>query len=667
MTMDRITEEISHFIGLFHTIVEDARGRDTYTDFSYLVPKDHLPTHPLWQTEFDASYDLLGFDPEIRYKAPGGLMPVLPASYVLSSHLHSDPVVEGGRARFIDDLERDPAAVRIVNAKKIFEIDPPGSVVNYIVQAAALADDDYFSVGGHGLRFTPQAIDNADLLRATSDVLSASTIGGNEIPGSSAELIAVIQSMTLELEALVAASEEAGDAFVHQADTIEGIYVNGVLVDEAPKLEDFHSFDKPEDDTETATEGGLKSNTVQSPDGSITILSSVEVEAGGNTALNNAVVQNLWTGAKVTAVVGDHFEINAIIQVNAVWDTDAITDAVRSWTQENQPNEIYNIATFERTDPLQDDGADQSGQIGFPSAWAVAEIQGDLIITNWLQQYIFMSDNDIGILSSSGITTSVMAGGNLSTNQLSIFELGFSYDLIIVGGSIYDANIIQQINILFDNDVVGAVSEFATTGAGTIAASGNLLWNQAYIHNIGGADRFDALPSAYLDAVEAMASGSMSLSGDILQDPAFAGLAGLRVLYVSGDLINTQYIKQVSIMGDSDQIALAMDAVAPQPGADWSVSTGGNALINNAAILDLDAIGKTYVGGGQYSQETLFQSGLVADQPELAARDPDALVNEAVAFLDGSMLGDGVEEEAAPISTGPDNYDQGDGLQHMLG
>jgi hypothetical protein len=152
-----------------------------------------------------------------------------------------------------------------------------------------------------------------------------------------------------------------------------------------------------------------------------------------------------------------------------------------------------------------------------------------------------------------------------------------------------------------------------------------------------------------------------------LQDPAFAGLAGLRVLYVSGDLINTQYIKQVSIMGDSDQIALAMDAVAPQPGADWSVSTGGNALINNAAILDLDAIGKTYVGGGQYSQETLFQSGLVADQPELAARDPDALVNEAVAFLDGSMLGDGVEEEAAPISTGPDHYDQGDGLQHMLG
>ncbi|UIY29015.1 hypothetical protein LZK73_20665 [Neorhizobium galegae] len=71
----------------------------------------------------------------------------------------------------------------------------------------------------------------------------------------------------------------------------------------------------------------------------------------------------------------------------------------------------------------------------------------------------------------------------------------------------------------------------------------------------------------------------------------------------------------------------------------------GNALINNAVIADLDSLGITYVGGEQYSQETLFQSGLISSSPEWAAHDPDALVNEAVAFLDDSML------EAEPTET----------------
>lgn len=665
MVMDRVTEEISHFIGLFHTIIEDARLRDKYTDFSYLPPKDHVPPHPLPTTDFDAPYELLGFDPDVRYKAPFFVEPVAHPSFHSSYRYPPIPIVEDDGPAFSPDMPKGPATVaRVAHAKATFEIDPPGSVVNYFVQAAELADNDYFSVGGNGLRFTPHAVDDADLLRAADEVLSGSPISDHEMPGSSAELIDVIQSVASELEALIASSQEPNGNFIYQAETIEGIYVNGELVEEAPKLEDFHKFATSDD---ADAEDGPPSNTILLPDGSIAVKSSVEVEAGGNTTVNSAVVQNLWTGAKVTAVVGDHVEINVITQVNAIWDTDAITDAVSTWTNESQPNEIYNIATFERSDPLETNASAQAVKSGFPSVWAVAEIHGDLVIANWMQQYIFMSDNDIGVLSASGVTTSVLAGGNLSANQVSIFELGFSYDLIIVGGSVYDANIIQQTNILFDNDVVGAVSDFETTGSGKIASSGNLLWNQAHIYNIGGADRFETLPSGYLETAEGMASGSHSLSNDILHDPAFAGLAGLRVLYVSGDMLNIQYIKQTTILGDNDQIALAMNAVAPHAGADWSVSTGGNALINSAAILDLDSIGKTYVGGGQYSQEMLFQAGLVADQPELAARDPNALVNEAVAFLDDSMIDNGPGEAATPMSSGHDHYYQNDGLQHMLG
>ena len=53
------------------------------------------------------------------------------------------------------------------------------------------------------------------------------------------------------------------------------------------------------------------------------------------------------------------------------------------------------------------------------------------------------------------------------------------YDLIIVGGNIYDANIIHQLNVLVDNDMIGAVEGFETNGEGSLSSAGNLLWNQA--------------------------------------------------------------------------------------------------------------------------------------------------------------------------------------------
>jgi hypothetical protein len=73
------------------------------------------------------------------------------------------------------------------------------------------------------------------------------------------------------------------------------------------------------------------------------------------------------------------------------------------------------------------------------------------------------------------------------------------------------------------------------------------------------------------------------------------------------------------------------------------------------------------VGGEQYSQETLFQSGLISSSPEWAAHDPDALVNEAVAFLDDSMLEADPTELGFGVPVDPDGQYQDDGLQHVLG
>ncbi|CAN7489393.1 hypothetical protein [Neorhizobium sp. LjRoot104] len=674
-TMDTITEEIAHFIGLFHTNVEDARLRDSYQDFTVYTPEQFIPTSVVIQSNFEAPYELLGFDPGVVYKAPATYTPIWHPHFAARYDHPPIPTVDIKTYYGRHEMPQHEYPLYANGKALIWEIQPPGSVANFIVQAASLSDNDSFGVGGHGLTFNPTPVDNGELLQTAKDVLADAPIGDLEMPKSTADLIEIIKTVASQLEALSVDSDGPMEAFVHHSTTIEGIYVNGMLVDEAPKLEDHHSFAEDEDEADDAADAGDEadaeddaqpSNVYIHADGSVEVEASVELVGGNNTVVNDAVLKNIWTGATVTAVVGNHFEINVVIQVNVLQDTDAITSAISGWTNDGAPDEIFNIATFQRVDPSEGGNASAQAGGGYPGSWAVTEIHGDLLIANWLEQYIFMSDNDIGILSSSGATTRVIAGDNTSVNQVSIYELSQAYDLILIGGNLYDANIIHQTNILFDNDVVGAVTGFETTGGGTISSAGNLLWNQAHIYNIGGADRFGALPSAYLDAANDFAAGGRDISQGILTDPAFAGTAGLRVLYISGDLLNIQYISQTNIVGDSDQIALALNAINPHADATWSISTGGNALINNAAIADLDSLGRTYVGGEQYSQETLFQSGLISSNPEWAAHDPDALVNEAVAFLDDSIPHTDPTEPGYGVPVDDGHY-QNDGLQHVLG
>lgn len=663
--MDKFTEEISHFIGFFHISVENARARDAYTEFAFTKVDIDVKKIPVHTSDFAAPFDLLGFEPGFGYRAPPPDHWYVPAKAIAPEIIIAARSVGyyiDGRALpdgFKDDASAPANTVRYISP----EIEAPGSVVNHFNQAISLSDDDYFSIGGHGLAYNPKVIDDTAVLEGFDAASALSPLGSLERPGSSDDMIAVIQSVIDQLET---ASGDGEAVQVHiRAESIDGIYVNGVLVDEAPQLEDYRSFDDAEDE---ATEAS-GSNVWMREDGSAAIEVSVAVETGGNTLINNVVLQNFWTGAKVTLVGGDHIEVNAIVQINALWDADSISSAVGNWTDQAAANELFNIATFDHLDTSSSNKPVSGASEGYPAFWAVTEIEGDLMILNWVEQIIFMSDDDVGILSSSGVTTRVIAGDNFGINHASVFELGFTYDLIIIGGSVFDANIIHQLNVLFDNDVIGATADFQTFGEGTYSSSGNLLWNQARIGTVGDADRFDSLSEGQISTLTSFASGEGSLAPDVLSDEAFSGLQGLRVLYVSGDLINLQYIRQTNILGDSDQIALAMDAIAPNLQADWRLETGSNTLVNNATIIDLDSVGKTYIGGQQYSQETLFQAELISPHPDFGNPNADALVSEAVLFLDDSMLGHDDHSAASGAACMPSDYDghASDGVNSIIG
>lgn len=664
MSMDSVTEIIAHFVGHFHTLIEQARMRESYEKF--LAEKADRLDHadlPYVQAQFDARFQLSAYEPALEYTPPAPeLVMLMPWSNVT----FAPPDLPEITAEF---LAQWPALLRIaqsapmsVGTKTILpDIEPIGSVANYLIQTIKLADDDYFGVGGAGLSFSPDPIDNDILLDFAAQALAISPIADPDIAGSADELVDFISTAIEAFENYDAASAPDGAiVFTTSAPALEGKYLNGELVDALPDLTDYYD-PVPEEEPEPAGQPSVH------VDANTSIEASVTLEAGGNALINAAAVTSYWTAATVTAVVGNHVELNAIVQINAWMDEDCVAGAVESWLATDMATEAFNLASFSRFDTfetMREPGEDPT----FPRHWVVERIDGDVMIVNWLQQFAFISDNDIGILSSSGVKTSVIAGDNMSVNEISLYELAFGYDLIVIGGNVFDANIIQQMNVLFDNDLIGAVDGFTTSGNGSASTSGNLLWNEASIYNVGGATRFDALPDIYKAFADSLAAGGKGVAGDVLSDTAFANLGTLKVLYISGDLIKLNYVSQTNILGDSDQIALAMSALGPVEDADWTLQTGDNTLINVAGIADLDSLGKTYVGGEQYSQDILIQAEFISASPDLlGARDPNALVNEAVAFLVDDA-GDTYGDYDSSLDPGyhPQDAGQADGLQTML-
>ncbi|WP_425359493.1 type I secretion protein [Borborobacter arsenicus] len=641
--MDKTTEAIAHFIGLFATTLEEARLRKDYNEFQ--ATRDSAPEQP-GLINIDAStkapYDFVEMDPGLRYQPlPPDVIWLAPW---IETNFHPPhiPVSMPISSQIIANLP-EPGVVHQASSHVVFHIDPPSSLAALINQEISLSDNDYVGVGGHGLIFSPDMDYGAEMAALLYGAAQLSPVGRLDAPGSGVEIGNFILNSASALETFVEESHQDGDVSALSQDRIEGTYVNGELVSELPNLKDY----LPDPEGEETDAGSTTVHSVHGL-GTVEIAASVTVEAGSNLLVNSAVLTNNWLVGPVIATVGNHVELNAIVQINVWSDTDAIGTSVGGWAFDpGETTEAFNIAMFSRIDPGADTHAEASDD--FPQNWAVTRIDGDLILMNWIEQFSFMMDNDVHVLSSSGVKSMVTTGDNTMLNNVNLTELGLYFDLIIVGGNIYDCNFIYQMNVLLDDDLVGAVKGFQTDGDGTLSTSGNLLWNQAGIVNIGGADRFETMPDYYREAAANLKAGKNDLPSGVFGDDAFAGLGGLRVLYVSGDILDLQYIKQTNILGDADQVALAMNSIGENfPDAQWNISTGSNALVNTAGILDLDSTGKNYVGGDQYSDEILIQAELVSTDPHLGGQNPDVLVNEAVAFLDDDFAAPDDDAPSAP-------------------
>lgn len=670
MAMDQITEAIAHFIGLFSASTEEARLKKAFDEFqAQHASHAQTPDHPTTPIVVNAPYDLDEFDPHVPYLA----LPTEITQVAASSHVaFTRPEIAVPHHPNMGHHGAIPHHASTSSGQIVLpHIEPPGSVAVYINQEIQLSDNDYVSVGAHGLSFTPDSADTGQMTALLDAAAELSPIDDLQMPGNAADIASFVMTAHAQLDAFADGADGATDVFVVKAETIQGTYVNGVLVEDAPKLEDHLDYLKDQkdasDDPDAETPAPAEHASVH---GGIDFTGSVELDTGSNTLINSAVLTNNWTSSGVMAVAGNHIELNAIVQINAYCDSDQLSTAINGWAHgAGDANEAFNIALFQRTDPSaagDDDPGGSDAVGGFPPYWVVTQVTGDLIMTNWIQQYTFMTDNDTCIVSSSGTKSVVTTGDNTAINGVSLNELGYYYDLIIVGGNVYDANIIHQMNVLVDNDMIGAVDGFQTTGQGSYASSGNMLWNEAAIYNYGKAGSYQPMTSDYQKAIDNLAAGKQDIPSGVLHDDAFAGIGVLRVLYVSGDILNLQYVSQTNILGDSDQVALAMDQYLAHPDANWTITTGNNQLVNYAGIVDNDGTIKTYVGGEHYSDEVLIQANIISSEPDLGSQDPNALVNEAVAFLGDDTIGDSYAHHPDHVVPLMPDTATADGVQHML-
>lgn len=634
MHIDKISEIIAHFIGIFEASTDEARMRLDYAQGQHLNDRDGLPVFDEKRAPDSGSdVKLEDYEPGINYRF---------GHYEFhGGRVHHGHAFEEGTHRLghhgsyhygAHHFHASGRGGMASEQQELVLFTGPGSVIAHVSQFTLLQDDDYLNM-----------TDGPNAFRDTSAVTLRTAEFWNEgtqfTPLSNhvrTDTYEGLQSIAKETHDYISAARDddvsslgtgAQQDFVLASNSITGTYVNGTLVSERPDVDDFmpdRGIAAPPKEPE-GQDGPLHSHNDFS--------NTLDVAAGANVVANIVAVTNTGVMSPVTAVMGDYHQIDAITQAYLYSDRDQI-DPVFSIHEDHAATVANNIASFQRTVWGEGSEADHStASTVFPTAWRVSYIEGDVSFVHWVEQYHFVSDNDTMTVTTSGADVSVLTGGNSAVNLASFLGIGMQYDLVIVGGNVLDMNMIAQISVLYDNDYAKALQG---TPSGAVVQSGiNLVWNEATIHNIGANDRFAAMPDYMVDAVKAINDRDAHMPEGLSTDPNFAGYTGLNVLYITGNLYDVTYVKQVSVLGDSDDVTQAASKVlANNENVTVQIDTGSNAVVNIASITDYDSFGgSTYVGGHLYSDAVLIQGGIVDHDPVDPHQAGGKLANEAIAFL----------------------------------
>jgi hypothetical protein len=137
-------------------------------------------------------------------------------------------------------------------------------------------------------------------------------------------------------------------------------------------------------------------------------------------------------------------------------------------------------------------------------------------------------------------------------------------------------------------------------------------------------------------------------------------------LFVKGDFIKMNLIAQTNIVGDADQVALALDALQSSIAGQVNMTLGSNALLNAASIEDRGVDSLVMAGGDVYSDALIYQAELIDTGASDIGGSAAALASEAVAFLADGMLSPASADEDEGLSPVFDSGSSLDVLHSVL-
>lgn len=640
MSLDPITESIAHFIGHFQIAVEEARLRDNYNEFKMLERKEDDAARPEFgPARLTAPLAPEGYDPGLKH-LPAPPAPMFGAAGPAAAEIPAGP----GFAPSLDLAglfpPGDPVSSQGGGSVVLPFVPTPSSVATITLQWIRLSDNDVLG-DPEAVGFLPPAIFEA-LLKgaiALADQMMPLSLNGVTAAVLDDPLAAVAFIDSLSDVALPAIDGVTG--IVLTGEDADGRFVNGVAIeDELPlrddllpaylqrKHTDLEDGDVVSKDAKWMSEvGHVKLHT---PD------AHHAVTAGANELTNAVLIYTNWIDAAVIAVAGDVVTLDAVAQVNVLSDRDTVEGLAFASIAGSKSFNAAEITTTESS--LKSPHFTDSPIL--PSVWNLKSIKGDVVLANHIKQHSFVTDTDRLDLTFTAATTTIVAGENQIFNLFDVQELGFGYDLILVGGSMVTMNLISQTNVLLDDDA------FTGPGLGNAVLSGddNLALNKAQILK-EGADQHVEMARAFADALKDMAKGAGDLTEEVARDSIFTGFEALRALYIEGNLTQINLVDQVNYLGDQDQVHMALDAVATMiEGTAVSVSTGANALINAATIMTAGLDSQIMVGGTVYDDALLYQAELIDTDAAPNGVSVKALASEAVAFLADEMIGMSISE-----------------------
>ena len=674
MSLDRTTETIAHFVGHFDLILDGMRLRAEYNDFKAGQKAENAnEALSLTTVKIKTGYRLDDYDPKLKYAPaldahPGTATIAPPVQFFASAELpdwqHWGPPSEAGQLA-------GPKMMVVLPYVPI-----PMSIVTANLQMITLFDAD---VVGHGnTDFTSPFVYYQELVAYSALAETISGPGSGALDAYDALRFDDVSSFVEEMHDFEIPKVDGLDATLVRDEEVVGIRINGESVDEVPDLDSLLPeaiFEKYGLELEEDKESEEEEEEEELPDHYVNPVLDKDEEdvenpfaqdpghhviSGMNEAANSVQLSTSTIDAGVIVVAGDVTNVLSISQANVVSDLDT------GVTNEALQTQAYNIAevVFRDDDYEEDEDGNPiepeekpAVEMDHPDAWNLEVYDGDVMTLNVFTQHTFALDTDRIEFTFSAGATMLGTGENVMFNTANLGEYGFGYDLIIVGGSMIDFTMVSQTNVLLDDDQVW--------GAGTVNVSGgdNMLLNHASVQQYG-IDSYEEMGYNFAAQLEELEMGSEHISNTVTDDDLFLGIDGLRVLYITGDLVHVTAVNQTNVVGDQDQVALALEEFAGDYDS-VNVVTGSNALTNNAVIMDNGVDSVVMAGGEVYDDALLYQAELIDTDAAPIGVDLDALASEAVAFLADDMLTPEYSESEYQGGHAPSTADAVDPMQTM--